>query len=769
MLESPVNLRLAIALLVLLAVVAVDGGGASALGPDDPAGRARSHLHGRAAELGLRPDLSDLRAEDVRSGLAGEYVRFQQTVDGVPVEGAQVVVALPSDPRREPVVVSRYESGWTPARGSAGTSGPEALRLAMDEIGGRSEDLRAEPTVEAVYLSKGRDRTLGWRVVLPLREPLGTWLVRMRAENGEVLSTTDLLRYDSGQVFDPNPARDSGGTIPPPTDCDSPENESLLAGEYVSRELMGIAGGQDKLKGEFVDLTAPGIAGGYKAAGQAEEPSRSYLYPCTDDRFEEVMVYHHVDAAQRKIQSLGFSEESGILDRAIAAHAHYFSDCNAFFDPVTEGIHFGDADTCGVNADSGEDGDVIVHEYGHAIQHDQIPGFGFGSAAEAEEAWSMGEGFGDFLTAAILGDACLAEWFSFGGSCLRDMENSNHYPEDYDACRPIPPRPAEPHCGGLIWGGALWDLVQALGGDQRARDLTLALVLESHFLMDPLSTFEEGAAAIRQADALLFGGAHVGAIDAVFQARGIGTLNGAADFSYAYLRILHPYRGDLDVDLLVGDTTSPTCSIAVWDPSPVDATDDLVGYQRLDDSACSGLLPPTLEQPWHLRVGDVFPSLTGTLEEFEVVLAGDVRCVATDVPLAIPDDGAFVFSTVDCSVVVSGLQSDTDGDGFDDAVEVYVGTDPAIQCGNDGWPADLVSVGLSENKLDLQDLVSFVAPLWRLNSSPGDEGFDIRWDIVPGGGVLSKYINITDLAQLVVLAPPMLGGERAFNRSCSPP
>ena len=26
------------------------------------------------------------------------------------------------------------------------------------------------------------------------------------------------------------------------------------------------------------------------------------------------------------------------------AHAHYFADCNTFYDPVNRGIHFGDSD-----------------------------------------------------------------------------------------------------------------------------------------------------------------------------------------------------------------------------------------------------------------------------------------------------------------------------------------------------------------------------------------------------------------------------------------
>jgi hypothetical protein len=133
----------------------------------------------------------------------------------------------------------------------------------------------------------------------------------------------------------------------------------------------------------------------YKPAGVADEPSRNYIYACNDGRFEEVMVYYHVDATQRKIQALGFSGVNGILDHRVSAHAHYFSDCNAFYDPASPGIHFGDSVGCSPATETAEHADVIVHEYGHAIQDDQIPGFGFGfgSGNEVGEAWAMGEEF----------------------------------------------------------------------------------------------------------------------------------------------------------------------------------------------------------------------------------------------------------------------------------------------------------------------------------------------------------------------------------------
>jgi hypothetical protein len=564
-------------------------------------------------------------------------------------------------------------------------------------------------------------------------------------------------------VFDPNPPVGSGGAIPPPFHCDGAAEEASLAARYVTKTLLGIAAGQDKLKGQYVDLTAPGITGAYKPAGLASEPSRIYSFPCNDNRFEEAMTYYHVDTSQRKLQALGFAGDASVLARPIPAHAHYFDDCNAFYDPVDRGIHFGDGDACSPTVDAAEDGDVIVHEYGHALQDDQIPGWGFGPAAQAEQAWAMGEGFGDFLTAAAFGDPCLGEWFSATGGCLRDLENTKHYPEDFEACRQAPPFPAEPHCAGLIWGGALWDLVQAMGTTQNARDKVLTLVMESHFMLDPSSSFAEAAAAVKQADLMIYGGAHADQIQAVFAARGIVPTS-VSDFPYVLLQIRHTFRGDLDVDLIVGDPLAPVCAAALQSPSN-DSGDDVFGYLMLGSASCSSFLPPTSGQPWRLRVQDVGLLDVGSIEQFQIALSGTVRCFATDVPVQVPDVGPPVYSSIDCSSAVNGELADADGDGYDNAVELYLGTDPVVPCGINGWPADL-HPGSVPNKVDLSDIIAFLAPVRHLDSSPGQASFSVRYDLVPGKGILPHYVNIVDLVNLITVKPPMLGGQRAFNQTC---
>ena len=109
---------------------------------------------------------------------------------------------------------------------------------------------------------------------------------------------------------------------------------------------------------------------------------------------------------------------------------------------------------------------------------------------------------------------------------------------------------------------------------------------------------------------------------------------------------------------------------------------------------------------------------------------------------------------------------DEDGDGYDDGDETHVGTDPLLPCGGiSAWPADFFAGGIpdSTNRITIGDLTSFLAPVRHLNTSPLEPGYAVRWDIDPGPGLFTEHINITDLTSLIVVAPPMLGGERAFN------
>jgi hypothetical protein len=115
---------------------------------------------------------------------------------------------------------------------------------------------------------------------------------------------------------------------------------------------------------------------------------------------------------------------------------------------------------------------------------------------------------------------------------------------------------------------------------------------------------------------------------------------------------------------------------------------------------------------------------------------------------------------------------DFDGDGYTDEAEArYIGTSANHPCGWYGWPSNVWDLGPSFNKLDIQDITSFLADPRRLDTSP-DPGsnYSPRYDLLPGPGIFQQHINIQDLLALLegdTGRPPMFGGqERAFGKTC---
>ncbi|MCI0563972.1 MAG: M36 family metallopeptidase, partial [Nitrososphaera sp.] len=164
--------------------------------------------------------------------------------------------------------------------------------------------------------------------------------------------------------------------------------------------------------------------------------------------------------------------------------------------------------------DDAEDADIILHEYGHAIQDAQVPGFG-----PSGEARAMGEGFGDYLAASFFADIkpqelrpTIGNWdaVAYSGAeppCLRRLDSNKVYPRDLTG---------EEHNDGEIWSACLWELRTALG-----RRTTDQLVIAHHFLISRTATFEDAAKALITADKSLNEGRNENVIRDVFVRRGI--------------------------------------------------------------------------------------------------------------------------------------------------------------------------------------------------------------------------------------------------------
>ncbi len=117
---------------------------------------------------------------------------------------------------------------------------------------------------------------------------------------------------------------------------------------------------------------------------------------------------------------------------------------------------------------------------------------------------------------------------------------------------------------------------------------------------------------------------------------------------------------------------------------------------------------------------------------------------------------------------------DTDGDGYSDEAEVWVGTDPLGRCEKIGpaistdWPADL-SPNIAVDKINISDLSAYVGVPRIYSTSPGlVSNYNQRFDVVPGtGAVPGTWINISDLQSVALGTAPMFGGARMYGQAAA--
>jgi hypothetical protein len=456
----------------------------------------------------VRSRLGDARAPEaqldriaVQSSHGVRFYRYRQEVGGLPVLGSEVVVTDARGGRADFLADGSHRLG---ARRGARVRRAAASRIAVRAVGHGG----VRHASLAVQASGGRALTV-WRVVV--RNGLnGAWEVLVDARTGAVVRTRSLLQDATGRarLFDPNPVVANGGTggLPSSGDLDDPAFDPL----YVDRDLPRLDDSNLCLRGQSVvalDDTAQVCAAGrdFRAVKRA------------NSSFEALMAYFHIDRTQSYIQSLGFLNAN---NRAIVVHANGTSDDNSFYNPDDKQITLG---TGGI-AD-GEDADVIVHEYGHSIQDNQVPGFG-----ASPDSLAMGEGFGDYLAAAMSKhftpgagtDTCLAEWDTYGFvppsdfPCLRRVDWNRSVGQTSPDC----PDPSDEHCRGEVWSAALWTIRGAIGGAQAD-----SVVIQSHFSLTPNANIQQASQALLSADSALFGGAHLATLSLILESRGLYTID----------------------------------------------------------------------------------------------------------------------------------------------------------------------------------------------------------------------------------------------------
>jgi len=391
-------------------------------------GMARQFLESRAQEFGLPADLGNLKLSRVQESLLGQHFVFQQELNGINVDKAEIIVSIAkSDGRVYRLFNNSYPIKAPPETPGAIMSQDQAYDIAWQNLRGHS-DLLAPPSNRLVYTPEGENFRLNYIVELTLAGPYGGWRQRIDAVTGEVITLEDsrLMRLKteqteiplaeriaaySGQVWDryqvftryeklaqresivtKSPAANGTGIVFDPDPRTTLRNEYLqddsppssFTAAYFTRDLLDIS-----YNGSVYTLTGPWVnIANWDPPNTPPSTTTDGNWTATrgDNAFNDALCYFHLDQNQRYMQSLGFTGPTGIQQGPILVDTDGVNGAdNSYYQAGYNRIAYGHG--C---VDDSEDADVVLHEYGHAINYSINSSWGGGDMG------AIGEGFGDY-------------------------------------------------------------------------------------------------------------------------------------------------------------------------------------------------------------------------------------------------------------------------------------------------------------------------------------------------------------------------------------
>lgn len=458
----------------------------------DPRATAKKFLKQFAVDLGIQGGLKNLVFDKVKTSLLGKHVLFQQHKDGKPISSAWLRVDIGPDGKvfnvqNDLVLQAEVEKAAKKAESRKGINQAAARKFALAAVKAKEKRIAS---IERVFWPVNGKPVDAWKVIVRSNGPIGQWRIYLDAVTGRTIAKRNMIKHAVGRVFDPTPVAKLNNVRIEPVG-------KLTDDAYAEVSLLGL-NGSGFLDGEHVTTKL--------TKKRVKCTDGDFRFHRTDRAFREVMVYYHIDTAARHLKAIGFGD---VFGKPIEVKVDGTRQDNSWYDPEDGTLTFG---TGGV--DDSEDAEIILHEYGHAIQDAQVPGWGW-----SDESAAMGEGFGDYFAANFFFDkkpkrmqGTVFNWDFFEISEKdpphgRRLTTRHKYP---------PERKMEVHDFGEVWSACLWELREKLGADRAER-----LVIAHHYLLSKNSTFSDAAHALLTANERLYKDKNRRTIRALFERRGI--------------------------------------------------------------------------------------------------------------------------------------------------------------------------------------------------------------------------------------------------------
>jgi hypothetical protein len=247
---------------------------------------------------------------------------------------------------------------------------------------------------------------------------------------------------------------------------------------------------------------------------QLSDPWHQIIYATTDtfsftrsdDNFEDVNAFFHITQYSDYIESIGFKAQLPPL-LLIDAHAFNGADASGFTfntDPTT--LEFGEG-----GVDDAEDGEVVVHEFGHSISHFSSP-----NTVSGRERSAMEEGNADYLCKSYSNTLAASE---LNRSNIFSWDGHNEYWEGITTN--VNTRYPTHLTGNTNDDRAMWSTPLFCILDKIGKEKTDSLVL-THFLFQNINTnMTEMARNMLLVDTFLWAGKHSKEIQNCFAANNI--------------------------------------------------------------------------------------------------------------------------------------------------------------------------------------------------------------------------------------------------------
>ena len=484
---------------------------------DKPESMARQFLLDHAKRLRLLDDLSDLVHFVTRETPGGYHVRFLQFCGGYPVYKAEIVVTI-NHQDFVTFIMNHYKPEVKLPSSKLMKPAAAARQIAYNYLGIQGT-VNFEKNQTLVYHNKGRQRLAYQIITIPTESSVGDWEILVDAYSGEIFRAEDRALYHqrtetqpqlnngTGWVFDPDPLTRSGKSYGDAGFTDGNDTNTVaLNAQRIQRTLHDITfdGSLYHLEGPYAaikDFEAP-------FHGLFSQPTNDFDFTRTQQGFEAVNVYYHVDQSMRYInETLEFNLMPFQYTGGVQVDPHGLEgDDNSYYLPATGQIAWGEGGT-----DDAEDPDVILHELGHGL-HDWLT---HGQISQVE---GLSEGSGDYW----------AKSYQRGLEFWQPTEPQYHWLfhwdghnefwsgriTNYDARYPEG-LIDQIHIDGQIWSSTLMQIYEDIG-----KQATDANFLEALSMLNSSSNQEDAAQAFIQADIALHQGVNLNTILFWFQQRG---------------------------------------------------------------------------------------------------------------------------------------------------------------------------------------------------------------------------------------------------------